>query len=128
MGMISEGKWETQTNWVAPYILWALDEPALRSGQPTQDRHLVPERPYIFNLGQLGTRYPDVFILRVVSMPGGQRIEYFAGEYCFEVTAFAEGADPAKRYFHIQWDGQCTEDFEEVKSKIRVYSKDRSPW
>ena len=68
MGMISEGKWETQTNWVAPYILWALDEPALRSGQPTQDRHLVPERPYIFNLGQLGTRYPDVFILRFVSM------------------------------------------------------------
>jgi len=61
-------------------------------------------------------------------MPGGQLPQYLAGEYCFEVTAFAEGADPTKKYVHIQWDGQCTEDFEEVKSKIRVYLNDRPPW
>lgn len=128
MGTISEGEWETQANWVAPYILWALDEPAMLSGQPTGDRDLVPERPYIFNLGQLGTRFPDTFKLRVVSMPGGQLVDYPAGEYCFEVTAFAEGADPRKKYVHVQWDGQCTEDFETVKGRIRVYLLDRSPW
>ena len=129
MGCIIDAKWQTQDNWISAPIHWGLDVPSeVGAEKPTEERDLVPHRPYVFNFGTMRTDYPDLFILNTIIMPGNQKRDYPPGEFCFELTVFAEGADPVKKYFHIEWDGGCTDKFDEVKEKIRIYLKDHPPW
>jgi hypothetical protein len=127
--VLEDGKWQVQKNWIAVPIRWALDVPAeMGTGDPTEERNLIPNRPYPFNLGLLRTDDPIHFYLNPVTMPGNQDTVYGPGEFCFELTVFAEGAKPAKKVFHIKWLGGCIEDFEEVKKRITIYMKVRPPW
>lgn len=129
MGSIEDGKWTIHPNWIPAPLRWGLDEyTILATGKPTEEKDLIPHRPYFFNLGLLGTDAPKFFRLNPITMPGGQLTHYGPGEFCFELSAFAEKAEPTKKYFHIQWDGGCTENFEEVKKKIRIFSRDNPPW
>ncbi len=98
------------------------------AGQPTEERDLTPHRPYFFNFGIIRTDLPLSFLLNPITMPGDQDIDYSPGEFCFELTVFAERAEPARKYFHIQWDGGCTDNFEEVKTRIRIFARDDPPW
>lgn len=128
MRRVEDGKWNIQNNWIAAPIKWALDIAAdIGRELPTEERNLVSRRPYISNFGMLRTSKPDLFILRTIIMPAGQKEEYEPGEYCFQLTLSAEGAKPVKKYFHIRWRGGCTEDLKEVKEKIRIYMPRRPP-
>ena len=128
MGRFKHGKWQIQRPWIAAPIRWALDIPAeVGADEPTEEKDLVPHRPYVFNLGILRTNYPDSFVLKTILMPGNQDVKYGPGEFCFELKVFAEGAKPARKYVHIKWDGGCTDDFDDVKKKIKVSLKDHSP-
>jgi hypothetical protein len=130
MGRLIDGKWVTQNDWIPVSLIWALDELVRRAtGKPTEERDLVPRRPYVFSVGFLATNVPESFcldgeVLRPLNQPG----EYGPGEFCFEIAVFAEGATPVKKYIHIQWQGGCNKKFEEVKSRIQVNLKDRPPW
>jgi len=129
MGQFKNGKWDIQPNWIPAPIRWALDVPADVGGAiPTEERNLIPERPYAINLGALRMDYPNSFVLNAIIMPGNQDRMYEPGVFCFECTAFAEGADSATKYVRIEWDGGCSEDFDEVKKRIKVYLEDRAPW
>ena len=70
---------------------------------------------------------PNLFILRTIVMPAGQKKEYDPGEYCFELTLSAEKAKIVKKYIHIQWEGGCTEEYRTVRENIRVYMLSRPP-
>jgi hypothetical protein len=129
MGRNVGGTWKIQTNWIPAPIRWGLDEPTLlATGRPTEEKHLIPDRPYFFNFGVLRTDRSDHFLLNPIAMPGGQATEYSTGEFCFELTVFAERVDPIRKYFHIHWDGGCSEDFEEVKRRVRIDVRDNPPW
>lgn len=123
-----DGKWEHEDPWIPVPIRWGLDEYAeLSTGRPTEERDLVPERSYIFNLGVLRTDISDHFRLNETVIPGNQPNAYPPGEFCIEVTAYAEDAEPITKYFHIIWGGGCTEDFNEVREKIRIFIRDSLP-
>jgi hypothetical protein len=64
----------------------------------------------------------------VTVAPSAQETRFLRGQYCFEVTVFAEKAKPVTRYFHVKWLGECTDSFEDVKTKIRVFAEDQPPW
>lgn len=129
MGEKIGGKWQTQKNWIPAPVRWGLDEVALMStGRPTEEKDLIPERPYFFNFGVLRTDIPDEFLLNPIAMPGGQKTAYPIGEFCFELTVYAQGADPAKKYFHIEWKGGCTHNFKKVKTSIIIKTMDNPPW
>jgi hypothetical protein len=129
MGEKRDGMWRIQENWIATPVRWALDVPAdIGVGIPAEERNLIPRRPYVFNFGALRADVPDYFLLNTIVMPGNQRNQYERGEYCFEVKAFAEGADVIQKYFHVIWKGKSTWDFEDVKRGIEIYLKDVPPW
>jgi hypothetical protein len=129
MGWIEDGKWKRRDDWIAAPIRWALDVPADIGGEiPTEEKDLVPERPYVSNLAALRTDKPESFLLNTIVMPGNQRSDYGPGEYCFKVELFAEGADRAEKYFHIKWTGDCTWDYQEVKKKLVVNLLDSPIW
>jgi len=129
VGRFEDGKWQTHDNWIPAPIRWALDIPAeLGAGEPTQEKDLIPHRPYVFNLGILRTDRPDLFFLNPITMPGNQAVDYSPGEFCFELKVFAEGTEPATKYVHIQWKGGCTVNFNKVKKRIRICLLDNPPW
>lgn len=102
----SEGKWRREANWLPIGLTWVLDEPNLyAAGKPTEERDLVPNRPYLFNLGCTSTRHPDEFVLLLVVRPSAQDSSFAPGDYCFEVTAFSENAEPAVRWYQAKWRG-----------------------
>ena len=129
VGRYDAGKWQKQKNWIPLGLEWVLDElsrPA--TGKPTEERDLVPQKPYHFNLGCLSTTDPHAFRLLVTVAPSAQETRFLRGQYCFEVKAFAEKAKPVTKYFHVKWLGECTDSFEDVKTKIRVFADDQPPW
>jgi hypothetical protein len=129
MGRFKDGKWDIQPNWIPAPVRWALDVPADVGGEiPTEEKNLIPERPYAINLGALRMDYPNSFVLNVIIMPGNQDRAYEPGVFCFECTAFAEGADSTTKYVCIEWKGGCSEDLEKVKERIKVSLEDRAPW
>lgn len=129
MGQKENGRWKVPENWIDAPVQWGLDEYALMTtGQPTEEKNLVPERSYFFNLGALRTDRPDDFFLSATLMPGGQKSIYTPGEFCFELTVYAEAAKSAKKYFHFNWHGGCSDNFEDVKKRITIKVKDKSPW
>ena len=128
-GSKDKGKWQKEDNWLPLSLLWALDEASMQaSGKPTEERDLVPHRPYSFNLGAVRTTDPDNLSISVIIYPTGQRTAFPPGEYCFEIKVFAATVKPICKYFYVQWDGKCSENHEEVKKKLRVFAKDVPPW
>jgi hypothetical protein len=129
MGRLVDEKWEVQANWIAAPIRWALDIAADIGGDlPTEERDLIPHRPYVFNFGSLRADSPSLFLLNTIAMPGNQDRVYKPGEFCFECKVFAEGADPVKKYFHIKWHGGFSREHEDVREIIQVHLEDRPPW
>lgn len=124
------GKWERESDWLPVPLLWIFDEPTIFADKkPTEEKDLVPHRPYLFNLGAVSTSEPDNFSLLPIVIARNQRQHYTPGEYCFEITAFAEGVyPPAKKYFFVAWDGGCTEKFEEVRARIKIDQSAHAPW
>jgi hypothetical protein len=129
MGEKVSGKWETQKNWIPAPVRWGFDEFALPiTGRPTEEKDLIPDRAYFFNFGVLRTDHPNHFLLNPIAMPGGQKTKYPPGKFCFELTVYAQGADPAIKYFHIEWLGGCTQKFQNVKKQIIIKTGDKPPW
>jgi hypothetical protein len=129
MGKFDAGKWQKQEDWIPLTLEWVLDELSRHvSGKPTEERDLIPHKPYNFNLGCVSTTDPHAFRLLVTIVPSAQQARFTRGQYCFEITVFAEKAKPATKYFHVKWAGECTDNFEEVKTKIRVFAENDPPW
>ena len=123
------GKWFSQDGWLPVPLLWIFDEHSQKAtGKPTEEKDLVPHRPYLFNLGQFSTSHPKTFLLLRSIIGKSQKESYEPGEHCFEVTVFALGVQPTKKYFRIKWDGDCSENFDDVKMKVRVFESDIPPW
>ena len=126
-----ENVWESQKNWVPLGLRWILDEPNIyAAGKPTEERDLVPKRPYLFNLGCISTQHPDKFRLLTVVEPTAQSSRFDSGTYCFEVTAFSENADPVVKYYKLQWAGGFTSNIpaSEASHRIIIEELDRPPW
>lgn len=129
MGKFDANKWQKQENWIPLNLVWDLDELSQQvDGKPTEERDLVPHKPYYFNLGCVSTTDPHAFRLLVTFALSAQQTRFLRGQYCFEITVFAERAKPSTKYFHVKWAGECTDSFEEVKTKIRIFSEEHSPW
>lgn len=129
MGRFEDGKWQIHDNWIPAPIRWALDISAeIGAGEPTQEKDLIPHRPYVFNFGILRTDHPNSFFLNPITMPGNQPVNYSPGEFCFELKVFAEGTEPARKYVHVQWEGGCSVNFNKVKKRITICLLDNPPW
>jgi hypothetical protein len=129
MGKIDAGEWQKQENWIPVGLEWALEESSRPNpGKPLEERDLVPQRPYHFNLGSISTTDPHAFRLLLTVAASAQEARFLRGQYCFEVTVFAEKAKPVTKYFHVKWVGGCTDDLEEVVKRIKVFADDSSPW
>jgi len=130
VGQLVDGVWKVQEAWIPVTLrFWVLDELVQRAaGKSTEERDLVPLRPYVFNLGFFSTSLPDSFHLGDVLIPRNQPNEYGPGDFCFELMAFAEGAAPAKKYFWIHWKGGCSDEFDEVRRRVVVTPMDQPPW
>ena len=129
MGKFDAGKWQKQENWIPLSLEWILDELSRQAaGKPTEERDLVPYKPYHFNLGCVSTTDPHAFRLLVTINPSAQQTRFLRGQYCFEITVFAEKVKPCTKYFHVKWVGECTDNLEEVKTKIRVFTENDPPW
>ena len=129
VGSFKDSKWQIQAYWLPLPLLWAFDEWSQKAtGKPTEEKDLVPQRPYIFNIGTLSTEKPDTFDLLCHIASKSQTVSYGPGEHCFEVTVYALESQTARKYIRLQWDGGCTRDFVKVKSKIIVSAMDRAPW
>ena len=129
MARFEAGEWKPQNNWIAAAIRWDLDVPAEIGGElPTEEKNLVPHRPYPFTLGAFRTDAPDIFILNTTLMPGNQLREYPPGKFCFKCEITAEGTKPIEEYYCIEWKAGCTADPERFKAITKVYWQDHPPW
>jgi hypothetical protein len=125
--------WEREQNWVPIGLLWALDEWAQSAaGRPTEEKDLVPDRPYLFNLGKISDSDAQHFVLLPVLAPTAQQHSFRPGEYCFEVTAFAENADSVTRWYRVIWRGPGPEglskEFSQFTTSFQVSELDAAPW
>ena len=98
--------WRPAASWIPLPLLWSLDESNRTKGTPTQDRDLVPRRPYHFDLGGCSTQSPDDFSLTATSYPYGQPTIFPPKQLCFEVTVFSENAEPLKKWIRVNWMGR----------------------
>jgi hypothetical protein len=128
--------WQKKENWISVALRWAAGEDyeyiesiqALgRFGKVKEERNLIPQRHYYFNLGCISTQHAEKLrILQVIKLYA-QDSEFGPGEYCFEVTVTGEEVDPLVRYFKVRWDGGCTEDLNEVERIFFVSMHNDSP-
>ena len=65
------GEWRKERNWISVGLRWVFDE---QNEKPTEDKYLVPQRPYRFNLLNLSTSRPDFLELLTIFRTTGQRI------------------------------------------------------
>jgi hypothetical protein len=100
-----DGRWKRQDDWIHLGLVWALDELNALRGEPTMERALVPQRPYQFDLGKISTYLPKaLFALRTLLMPNAQACVFESGDHCFEVTVYAENAEPVKAWYTVTVD------------------------
>lgn len=118
-----EGNWKLKVNWIAIPLQWVLGDVAL-------ERDLVPERPYLFNLGSFTKARDGQFLFTYVMSPKGQEETVYPGEYCFEITAFAEGVEILRKYFYVDFDDfKEIAELEEIRKRVKkVEMKDYPPW
>jgi hypothetical protein len=122
------GDWRKERNWISVGLLWIFDEKNVKYRKPTEDKYLVPNRPYRFNLLNLSTSHPDTLKLLVIFRTTGQKYDFPIGKYCFEVTISGERLDPIFRYYYVDFrEGGINEDFNSVKNKIFIEAKKRPP-
>jgi hypothetical protein len=129
----SDRGWEREQNWVPIGLLWALDEWARSAaGRPTEEKDLVPDRPYLFNLGKISNSDAQHFVLLPVLAPTAQQHRFPPGEYCFEVTAFAENTDSVTRWYRVIWRGSgpkgLSKEFSQFMARFQVRELDAAPW
>ena len=118
-------KWEAHANWIPIPVRWALNEVNPR---PTEEKDLVPYRPYVFYLAVMSSLNPKLLVLRTLISPRHQPILYGPGRYCFEVMVCAEGIQkPFKKNFYVTWSGGCTKILSETEKTITVEMKDKPP-
>ena len=120
MGHIDAGKWQQDKNWLPKGLWWTFEGPG--------EKNLVPDKPDQFSLGSLSIKQPDKFFLSTTFLTTGQPFDFDPGKYCFELKVFAENARSISKFFHVEWDGGCTDNFEEVKTRIRIFATDDPPW
>jgi hypothetical protein len=129
MWKLINGKWEKEENWISVPLRWAAGEEYenIKDLKLREERNLIPHRPYYFNLGQISTRYPQKF--RILDLPGltAQPSELDPGEYYFEVTVTGEEVERIVKYFKVRWDGECSEDLNEVKKRFFVSMHNSPP-
>jgi len=112
------GAWRKERNWLSVGLRWIFDE---LNKKPTEDKYLVPHRPYRFNLLELSTLHPDTFELLTIFRTTGQKWEFPRGKYCFEVTISGERLKPIIRYYLVDFrEGGINDDFDSVKTKIII--------
>jgi hypothetical protein len=128
-GRLSDHGWEREPNWVPVGLSWILDELNVRvAGKPTEERNLVPHRPYLFNLGKISARDPHVFRLLVIHEPTAQRADREPGEYCFEVTAFSENAEQDVKWYRVKWRGGFVSEETDGTLVLEVDELQQAPW
>ena len=116
-------EWSFQGNWAPTPLKWIHEYYDTRvTKTPSKDKHLVPERPYLFELGFFSNLYPDSFRLSWSRILPHQPQDYQKGKYCFEVTAYAVKAKTKKIYVKLEWNGKHPLNKENVKISI-LYSK-----
>jgi hypothetical protein len=123
-------KWEKEVDWVSVGLQWAAGEHVVFLGplhKIREERNIVPNRPYYFNLGNITTRNPQVFkILQTIKLYA-QDDEFGPGEYYFEVRVTGEEVNLPPKYFHVIWRGDCTANLTEVEQRLKVFMKDYPP-
>lgn len=117
-----KGMWNREIDWIAIPLQWVLGETSLQ-------RDLVPERPYMFNLGSFSKARVGRFLFTYVMSPKAQKETVGPGEYCFEVTIFSVNAKTEKKYVYVKfnefnWDVGS----EQVKKIVKVEMKNSPPW
>ena len=120
MGSRQGGTWQQDENWLPKGLRWSFEGEG--------ERDLVTERPHTFSLGKLTTQHPDLFILSITYPTTGQPYTLGPGEYCFEIKVFGERAKSITSYFHVEWQGGTTQDFNTVNSLFRIFQEDNPPW
>jgi len=126
---LKNGQWRKAEGWIPVPLYWVFDELSqISTGKPTDEKDLVPHRPYLFNLGEFSTGHPDNFLLLKPIISRSQKETYEAGEHCFEITVFSLNTEPVPKYVHIKWDGKCTDDFELFKQKVYVQAYNSPIW
>ena len=124
----ADNEWRQLRDWLPLGLFWCLDEYSLQaSGRPTEERYLVPKRPYLFDLCNVTTRTPDRLYLRVIVTPSAQATDFPPGEYCFEVTVFSENADAVQAWYRVDWSGGIT-DAADARQHLMVEQLPRQPW
>lgn len=137
---LKDGKWKLYDHWKDVSLVWAHDYYKTRITRlPSEDKNLIPERPYLFEFGWFGEEIPDYIINQ---LPEGWPVETFRiswstilpfqpqdygeGEHCFEITAYAIGAKAKKIYVKLDWKGGAVPTKE--NHKISVQEKRPKFW
>jgi hypothetical protein len=139
VGEHAEGKgWARDPNWLPIGLRWVLDELNVEAhGKPTEERNLVPRRPYLFNLGNVSTQHPSQFRLILILVATGQRHTFPPGDYCFEITVYSENAEPTVKWYRVQWRGgfkaehvakALERDPAEIRRWLEVEELTAAPW
>jgi hypothetical protein len=92
-----------------------------------EERNLIPQRPYYFNIGCISTTHSDEFrILQVVFLTA-QNDRFGPGEYIFEITVTGEDFERIVKYIKVRWDGGCSENISDVEKRFFVSLHDYPP-
>jgi hypothetical protein len=130
---LRDGKWVVYENWIPVPLYWLVGQftsPLL----PNQDvvtgaQELVTKRPCYFDIGQFGPEEPDILRLLRPTIYQNQPETYENGlKHCFEITAFAQGTRPHKRYINVFCKGEYTSDPDEMRKGVYISVEDRPPW
>jgi len=121
---LPDGRWREFSDWIPLGLRWCLDELNVVQGVPTQDRYLVPNRPYMFDLGKLSTYLAEArFDLLTLVKPMAQANDFGSGVYCFEVTAYSENAAPSRDWYRVEVDRDP-----HASSPLKVAQLGAAPW
>jgi hypothetical protein len=129
MWELAQGKWQKERNWISVPLRWAAGEEKEYDypGKLREERNIIPNRPYYFNLGKISTQHPDKFIILDLPRLTAQRSKFDAGKYCFEVTVTGEEVNLDPKYFYLTWRGRCTDKLKEVEQRFEVSMKGYPP-
>jgi hypothetical protein len=129
MWEVVQADWQKEENWISVPLRWAAGEENEYDypGKLREERNMIPNRPYYFNLGKISTQHPDKFIILDLPRLTAQRSKFDAGEYCFEVKVTGEEVDLPPKYFYVIWRGGCTTNLKEVEQRFEVSMKDNPP-
>ncbi len=116
----SDGEWKQDEKWISIPLKWVI--PIYdSSGLDIMTRNLTPNRSYLFNVGSFSKRRNGEFLFTYYTSPVSQPETKPSGEYCFEITVYAENIKPQSRYLCIKFKdyNAITEGYvEEIKNSI----------